>query len=97
MFVTAVRFAPGLTPCIGTARLVHRHRGWPLALLARLRATIAFPLLVLATLTVFPPLGIGAGAVLAAFHAYDHGRIRVATMWTAAAIITFACSSWRIG
>ncbi|MGW0566099.1 hypothetical protein [Streptomyces tauricus] len=89
----------GLTPGTATAWYLHHSgRGWPLALGAGLTVTAALPLALLATLSLFPPIGIavGAASALAAFRAYDDGRVWVATAWAAAAFISLSCAGWAV-
>ncbi|MEH0574329.1 hypothetical protein QBA54_07495 [Streptomyces sp. B21-108] len=91
--------AGALAPGAATVWLLrHRRYAWPLALLAGLGVTLSLPFLLLATMFVFPPLGILAGgaALYAAFNALDAGRLTAFTGWTAAALLAFSCAGWAV-
>lgn len=83
----------GLLPGVATVWLL-RGRGWLLAALAGLGVTLSLPAALIATMVVFPPLGVAVavGALAAALHAYDDGRVWIATAWAATACLALACA-----
>ncbi|MFD8254696.1 hypothetical protein [Streptomyces werraensis] len=83
----------GLAPGIATGLLL-RHRGWTIALLAGLGVTVSLPLLLVAAMLAFPPLGLAVAiaSIAAALHAYDDGRVLAGTAWALSAVISLACA-----
>jgi hypothetical protein len=83
----------GLAPGIATALLL-RHRGWTIALLAGLGVTVSLPLLLVAAMLAFPPLGlaVAVASIAAALHAYDDGRVLAGTAWALSAAISLTCA-----
>ncbi|MFK0062637.1 hypothetical protein ACIQTN_25845 [Streptomyces werraensis] len=83
----------GLAPGLATAWLL-RHRGWPVALAAGLVVTTSLPLLLVAAMVAFPPLGLAValGSIAAALHAYDDGRVLAGTAWALSAAISLTCA-----
>ncbi|MFF9285418.1 hypothetical protein [Streptomyces griseosporeus] len=83
----------GLIPGTVTAWLLRR-RGWLVALAAGLGVTLSLPALLLAAMVLFPPLGfaVALAAIAAALHAYDDGRVWIATAWAATAVLALTCA-----
>lgn len=78
---------------IATAWLLRGH-GWPLAVLAGAGVTLSLPAALVTTMVLFPPLGVfvAAGSAVAALHAFDDGRVWVATAWAATACLALTCA-----
>ncbi|MEU6661241.1 hypothetical protein [Streptomyces sp. NPDC046821] len=83
----------GLLPGIATAWLL-RERGWLLASLAGLGIALWLPATLAATMVLFPPLGLAVAAVaaVAGLHAFDEGRVWIATAWAATACLALTCA-----
>lgn len=83
----------GLVPGVATVWLL-RGRGWPLAVTAGLSVTLSLPAALIVTMVLFPPLGfaVAVGSCLAALHAYDDGRVWIATVWAATACLALTCA-----
>lgn len=99
MLIFAALCLAALAPGAATVWLLRRNRrSWLLAALAGVGVTVSGPFLLLASLFVFPPLGLllGGGAALAAVHYYDEGQVWAATAWAAAATLALACSGWSL-
>ena len=98
MLLALILVTAGLAPGITAGWYVHRRHGWPLAILAGLSATTCLPFLLLTALIVFPPLGfaIGVGAAVAAVRAYDEGRVWIATMLAATAMVALSCAGMAV-
>ncbi|WP_330339386.1 hypothetical protein [Streptomyces sp. NBC_00557] len=96
MLLITVLCLAGLAPGLATVWLVRRHTGWLLAVLAGVGVTAALPFLLLASLVLFPPLGIAVGlaAALAALRSYDRGRIWSATAWAGLTVLAVSCTRW---
>ncbi|WP_086699723.1 hypothetical protein, partial [Streptomyces tricolor] len=73
----AILAIAALAPGLATAWTL-RDRGWAIAVLAAVGITAALPLVLLASLLAFPPLGliVSAASAVAALRGYDDGGCR---------------------
>ncbi|WP_394434529.1 hypothetical protein [Streptomyces sp. SGAir0957] len=93
MLLLAAICLAGLAPGVATAWLL-RGRGWPLAIAAGLGVTLVLPASLIAAMILCPPLGLAVAlaAIAEALHAYDDGRIWIATAWAGTAALALACT-----
>jgi hypothetical protein len=92
MLLLAICLA-GLLPGLATVWMLRGH-GWPIVVAAGIGVTLSLPATLIATMVLVPPLGVAVAAAscLAALHAYDQGRVWIATVWAVTASIALTCS-----
>lgn len=94
LFVALVLGA--LLPGLVVAWRVRLHRGWWVAVLAGIAVTVGVAGFVLVSLIVLAPLAIALATVagVAALHAYDRGRLLLATLWVSTMAVFLWCAGW---
>lgn len=94
LFVALVLGA--LLPGLFVAWRVRPHHGWRVAVLAGTAVTVGVAGFVLVSLIVLAPLAIALATVagVAALHAYDRGRLLLATLWVSTMAVFLWCAGW---